>query len=69
MVFIIVMLVNEFFFEDEEGRFLIFSGCVVILQVRKLNVYGKVYQKWRYDVEIGYIYVFFINLYDKGKLI
>lgn len=69
MVLTIAMPANEPFSEDEEGRPLTFSGCAVTLQARKLNVYGKAHQKWRYDAETGYIHAFFTNPYEKGKLI
>ena len=67
MVLTVAMPANEPFSEDEEGRPLTFSGCAVTLQARKLNMYGKAHQKWRYDAETGYIHAFFTNPYDKGK--
>lgn len=65
MVLTIAMPANEPFSEDEEGRPLTFSGCAVTLQARKLNVYGKAHQKWKYDAETGCIHAFFTNPYDK----
>nr|XP_022337319.1 uncharacterized protein LOC111133328 isoform X2 [Crassostrea virginica] len=65
MVLTVAMPANEPFSEDEEGRPLTFSGCAVTLQARKLNMYGKAHQKWRYDAETGYIHAFFTNPYDK----
>ncbi|XP_061182929.1 doublecortin domain-containing protein 1-like [Saccostrea echinata] len=65
MVLTVAMPANEPFSEDEEGRPLTFSGCAVTLQARKLNIYGKAHQKWRYDAETGYIHAFFTNPYDK----